>query len=203
VLVRVHVTGKAAHGFFPHEGINAAIELARFVADVATAVPTGTHPRMPASQTILSFHSGNAQYVVTIPELAEALLSRQLVPGETAESVVAELRAFADSLSSPAGFAFTVEPPFYPPFEFDAATHPLGQAFQQACQAVRGSSVPFDYTLAVSDANLFGGKVGIPTIFFGPRAGDFHQNTEWLDVTTLVPAAEIVLRSALQMLKRA
>ncbi|NJM06269.1 M20 family metallopeptidase [Candidatus Gracilibacteria bacterium] len=199
VLVRVDVTGKAAHGFFPHEGINAAIELARFVADVGTAVPTGTHPRIPASQTILSFLSGNAQYVVTVPEQARALLSRQLVPGETAESVIAELRAFAASLDSPARFDFAVEPPFYPSFEFQAATHTVGQAFRSACEEVRGSPVPFGYSLAVSDANLFGGTAGIPTLFFGPRAGDFHQCTEWLDVSTLVPCAEIVLRTALRV----
>lgn len=201
VLVRIDAVGKAAHGFMPHEGINAAIELARFVAQVCAAVPTGAHPRIPSSQTILAFHSGSAQYVITLPEHARALLTRQIVPGETAESVVAELRAFADSLDSPAQFSFTVEPPFYPSFEIDAAAHPFTQTFAQASASVLGAPVPFGYSAGVSDANLFSGDAGIPTIFFGPRAGDFHQCSEWVDLTTIAPCADIVLATALAMLK--
>lgn len=201
VLVRATATGKAAHGFLPHEGVNAAIELARFVATVTDAVPAGTHPRIPTSQTVLAFHSGSAQYVVTLPEHADALLSRQLVPGEGAESVVAELQAFAATLRSPARFSFTVEPPFYPSYEFAAPDHPLTRAFLAASAAVLGAPTPLAYTMGISDANVICGEAGIPTIVFGPHGGDFHQCTEWLDVTTLVPCAEVVLATATGLLR--
>lgn len=201
VLVRVEATGKAAHGFFPAQGINAAIELARFVARIDEAVPLSSHPRIPASQTVLAFHSGSTQYVVTIPEQAYALFSRQLVPGETAHSVVARLRALADSLGSPAQFGFTVEPPFYPPYEFDAPEHPLTRAFAAASGEVLGAPLPLTYTMGVSDTNLFCGEAGIPSLMFGPLAGDFHQCTEWVDLSTIVPCAEIVMGTALRLLQ--
>ena len=98
------------------------------------------------------------------------------------------------------GIDFSVEPPYYPPFEFDDHTHPLAVAFSEATSEVLGAPVPFGYNAGVSDANLFSGEAGIPTIFFGPRAGDFHQCTEWVDVTTIAPCAEVVLRTALKML---
>jgi acetylornithine deacetylase/succinyl-diaminopimelate desuccinylase-like protein len=199
VLVRVTAVGKAAHAFYPDQGVNAAIELARFVAGVGEAVPSGSHPRIPTTQSILSFHSGNAQYVITVPERAEALLTRQIVPGETAESVVAELRAFADSLRSPARFEFSVEPPYYPPFELGVDT-PLARALTAASAEVLGAPVPLAYTAGVADANLYMGEAGIPAFWFGPRGGDFHQNTEWVDITTLAPAAEVVLGTALRLL---
>jgi acetylornithine deacetylase/succinyl-diaminopimelate desuccinylase-like protein len=202
VLVRVNVTGKAAHGFYPWEGINAAIELARFVAQVCDAVPPGTHPRLPSSQTVLSFHSGSTQYVITLPEHAQALLTRQIVPGETADGVVAQLRVFAESLESPARFDFSVEPPFYPPFEFDAPEHPLTQAFVAASRAVLGAAVPFGYSVGVSDANLISGEAGIPCIFYGPLAGDFHQCTEWVDLSSLIPCADVLLATALTVLQQ-
>jgi acetylornithine deacetylase/succinyl-diaminopimelate desuccinylase-like protein len=201
VLVRVDVTGKAAHGFFPWEGVNAAIELARFVAQVCDAVPAGSHPRLPSSQTILSFHSGSKQYVITLPEHAQALLTRQIVPGETADTIVAQLRAFAESLNSRARFDFSVEPPFYPPFEFDAPEHPFTQAFIAASRAVLGAAVPFGYSVGVSDANLINGEAGIPCIVYGPMGGDFHQCTEWVDLSTLLPCAEVILATALSMLQ--
>jgi acetylornithine deacetylase/succinyl-diaminopimelate desuccinylase-like protein len=201
LLVRATAIGRAAHGFMPHEGVNAAIELARFVARVCEAAPTGAHPRIPSSQTILSFHSGSAQYVITLPERAEALLTRQIVPGETAESVLAQLRAFAESLASPARFELSVEPPYYPPFELDPAAEPLARAFAAASQDVLGAAVPFGYSAGVSDANLFSGEAGIPTIFYGPRAGDFHQCTEWVDLSSLAPCAEVILATALAFLR--
>lgn len=199
ILVRVRAIGRAAHGFFPWEGINAAIELARFVSAVCDAVPAGTHPRIPSSQTVLSFHSGSRQYVITLPEIAEALLTRQIVPGESEEGIVAQLRAFADRLESPARFELSVELPYYPPYELDVATDPLAHAFTAATTEVLGAAVPFGYSAGVSDANLFSGA-GIPSIHFGPLAGDFHQATEWVDLTTLVPCAHVVLATAARML---
>jgi acetylornithine deacetylase/succinyl-diaminopimelate desuccinylase-like protein len=201
LLVRITAIGKAAHGFMPHEGVNAAIELARFVAGVCDGAPTGAHPRLPSSQTILSFHSGSAQYVITLPERAEALLTRQIVPGESAEGVLAQLRAFADSLRSPARFELSVEPPYYPPFELNPTAEPLALAFQAASAEVLGAAVPFGYSAGVSDANLFCGEAGIPTIFYGPRAGDFHQCSEWVDLSSLTPCAEVILATSLAVLR--
>ena len=191
VLVRVGASGKAAHGFYPWDGINAAIELARFVAQVCDAVPPGVHARLPSSQTVLSFHSGSTQYVITLPERAEALLTRQIVPGETADDVVAQLRAFAESLHSPARFDFTVEPPFYPPFEWNVPEHPFTRAFAEAGTAVLGAAVPLGYTAGLSDANLINGEAGIPCIVYGAQAGDYHQCNEWVDLNAIVACAEV------------
>jgi hypothetical protein len=161
VLVRVGATGKAAHGFYPWDGINAAIELARFVAQVCDAVLPGVHPRLPSSQTVLSFHSSSTQYVITLPERAKALLTRQIVSGETADDVVTQLRVFAESLHSPARFDFTVEPPFYPPFEWNMPEHPFTRAFAEAGTVVLGAAVPLGYTARLSDGNLINGEAGI------------------------------------------
>ncbi len=201
VLVRVDATGKAAHGFFPWEGVNAAIELARFVAHVCDAVPPGQHPRLPSSQTVLSFHSGSSQYVITLPEQAQALITRQIVPGESADTVVEQLRRFADTLQSPARFEFSVDPPFYPPFEWDAPEHPFTRAFAEASKAVLGAELPLGYTPGLSDANLIAGEAGIPCIIYGPLAGNFHQCDEWVDITSLVPCAEVILATALAFLR--
>ncbi len=200
VLIRITAVGKAAHGFYPQEGINAAIELARFVAAVCDAVPPLSHPRIPSSQTILSFQAGSAQYVITLPERATALLTRQIVPGETAESVVEKLTAFAASLQSPATFSFAIEPPYYPPFEFAEPDHPFTQAFSAASAAVLGAPTPCGYSAGVSDANLTSGQAGIPTIMYGPHAGAFHQCQEWVDVTSLAPCAQVVAETALRFL---
>jgi acetylornithine deacetylase/succinyl-diaminopimelate desuccinylase-like protein len=192
VLVNVAVTGKAAHGFFPKQGVNAAIEAARFAAQVCEAVPELQHDKIPSSQTILSFLSGSERYVVTLPEQATVLFSRQIVPGETGEQVLEKLRAFAASLQSPARFDFTLAPPYYPPWEFDPASHVLGNVFTAAYAEQMGRQPDYIYSEGVSDANLFSSELGAPTIVFGPHGGNWHQCDEWVDLPSIVRCAEVM-----------
>ncbi|MBW3633984.1 MAG: M20/M25/M40 family metallo-hydrolase, partial [Chloroflexi bacterium] len=115
-LVRIDVTGRAAHASWPWEGINAATEAARLVARLDDILLLD-HPRMRGSRCVLSFASGNDQYVITVPEKARVILNRMIVAGESSESVLAEVQALIDDLQSPARFDLTIDPPYYPPWE--------------------------------------------------------------------------------------
>lgn len=192
VLVKADVIGKAAHGFMPWQGVNAASEASRLVVAV-DALPLGTHERIPSSQSILSFLSGSAQYVVTIPERAEVLISRQIVPGESRDSVLAQMQAGIDALQSPARVELTTPPPYYPPFEIDTQ-HPLVQAVQSAFQAVHGRSAEYIYSTGVSDGNLIAELAGIPTILHGPTGGNFHQCQEWVSLSSMVTCCDTYTR---------
>jgi len=199
VLVRVEVEGKAAHASWPAAGVNAAVEAARFVAAV-DALPVGPHPRLTATRCVLSFHSGSAQYVITVPERATAVVNRMIVPGESGESVVAEMRALAERLDSPARFRFAVVPPYYPPWESDPG-HPFVAAFARAYAAETGQAPEWAYT-GFGDANLFAGEAGIPTVQFGPHGANFHQADEWVDVPSIAASVRVLLRLALDLLRR-
>lgn len=198
ILIQVDVTGKAAHATWPWEGVNAAIELAKFVARIDEA-PIAEHPRMRGSQTILSSISGSAQYVVTVPEKARALINRHTVPGETTADILAAYRALADSLNSPAGFEFSVQPPFYPPWETEIDT-PIVSAMSSAYAAETGSAPESFGYWGFGDMNLFSSEAGIPTVMFGPLGGGFHQKDEWVDVTTIPAVARMIVRMAHELL---
>ena len=120
MLVRIDVTGKAAHASWPWEGINAATEAARLVARL-DEIPIQEHPRMRGSRCVLSFASGNDQYVITVPEKARVILNRMIVAGESSESVLAEVQALIDDLESPAAFELAIDPPYYPPWETNSS----------------------------------------------------------------------------------
>ncbi|MBI3979236.1 MAG: M20 family metallopeptidase [Chloroflexi bacterium] len=199
MLVRGDVTGRAAHGSRPDEGINAAVEAARLIARL-DEMPPGRHPRLAATQCLLSLHSGNDQYVITVPELARFTINRHIVPGETGESVLAEMDALAQSLRSPAGFAFAIDPPYYPPWEL-ALDHPLVDRFGRAYAAEAGRPPVLSYSTGVSDANYFAADLGIPTIQFGPHGGRFHQADEWVDVPSIGATVRVLLRLALDVLR--
>lgn len=199
VLVRGEVYGKAAHGSWPSAGINAAVEAARLVARLDEMLPA-THPRMSATQCLLSLHGGNEQYVITVPERATFTINRHIVPGETGETVLADIRALAEGLNSPARFAFTIDPPYYPPWEI-APDHPFVQRFAAAYHAELGHAPAFSYAAGVADSNYFAADLGIPTVVFGPDGDGAHQCDEWVDVPSIGGTVRVLLRLALDVLQ--
>jgi acetylornithine deacetylase/succinyl-diaminopimelate desuccinylase-like protein len=199
VLVRANITGKAAHGSQPHEGINAAVEAARLVARLDT-MRLGQHPRLHATQSVLAFHSGSEQYVITVPERARFTINRHTVPGETGESVLAEMHALAAELDSPARFDFTIDPPYYPSWE-TPADHPVVTQLRDAYVAEHGQPPESRYADGVADGNYFAADLGIPTVWFGPAGHGLHQRDEWVDVPSIASTVRVVLRFALRMLQ--
>jgi acetylornithine deacetylase/succinyl-diaminopimelate desuccinylase-like protein len=198
-LVLAEVTGKAAHASWPSEGVNAAVEAACFVA-LLDGMKLGQHPRLAASQCVLSFLSGSAQYVITVPEKARVLINRHIVPGETGETVLEQMRALAAGLDSPARFDFSIQPPYYPPWEIEL-DHPFVQLFDSAYRTETGLTPDYSYR-GFGDANLFSAELGVPTIQFGPHGANFHQANEWVDVPSIGGTVRVLLRTALAMLGR-
>jgi acetylornithine deacetylase/succinyl-diaminopimelate desuccinylase-like protein len=196
-LIRIDVTGKAAHASWPWEGINAATEAARLVARL-DEIPVQEHPRMRGSRSVLSLASGNEQYVITVPEKARVILNRMIVAGESSESVLAEVQALVDDLRSPALFELTIDPPYYPPWETDAG-HPLALALARAYEAETGQAPEWGYS-GFGDMNLFSEEAGIPTVMIGPRGDNFHQADEWVDVPSIAATSRLLVRLALDLL---
>ncbi|MHB8645236.1 MAG: M20 family metallopeptidase [Thermomicrobiales bacterium] len=199
VLVRGDVTGKAAHASWPERGVNAAVEAAKFVARL-DEVPLSPHPRLIASQCVLSLQSGNAQYVITVPEQARFTINRHTIPGETDESVLAGMRTLAQSLDSPASFAFAIDPPYYPPWEM-APEHPFIQNVQQSFVAETGAAPITRYNRGLADANYFAAELGIPTVMFGATGANYHEANEWVDIPSIGICARTLMRIAWGVLR--
>jgi acetylornithine deacetylase/succinyl-diaminopimelate desuccinylase-like protein len=197
VLLRIDVTGKAAHASWPWKGINAATEAGRLVARL-DEIPLREHPRMRGSRCVLSFASGNDQYVITVPEKARVILNRMIVAGESSESVLAEVQALIDELDSPATFALAIDPPYYPPWETDSR-HPLALALARAYEAESGRPPEWGYG-GFGDMNLFSEEAGIPTVMIGPHGDNFHQADEWVDVPSIAATSRLLVRMALDLL---
>jgi succinyl-diaminopimelate desuccinylase len=195
VLVRADVTGKASHGSWPADGINAAVEAARLVARLSE-LPMGRHPRITPTQCVLSLNSGSAQYVITVPETARFTINRHTVPGETGEQTLDDIRELARSLNSPATFTFAIDPPYYPPWETDL-DDPLVARFASAYTAEIGRPPSFAWNQGVADTNFFAADLGIPSVQFGPRGANYHQANEWVDVPSIGTVVRVLLRTAL------
>ena len=197
ILIRMDVTGRATHASWPAAGINAAEEAAKLVARL-DEIPLGQHPRFTGSRTLLSFHSGNEQYVITVPERARVLINRMTVPGETGEALLAELEALAAGLGSPATFEFQIDPPFYPPWEIEA-DHVLVQTLKRAYEIETGREPVWAYT-AFGDASLFSVEAGIPTVQFGATGSRFHESDEWVSIASIARTVRLLVRVTAELL---
>ena len=160
-------------------------------------IPLLEHPRMRGSRCVLSFASGNDQYVITVPEKARVILNRMIVAGESSASVLAEVQALVDDLESPARFELTIDPPYYPPWETDRA--PPGSSLARAYEAETGHAPEWGYT-GFGDMNLFSEEAGIPTVMIGPRGDNFHQADEWVEVSSIAATSRLLVRMALDLL---
>lgn len=200
VLLRVEVIGRAAHGSFPEQGINAVVEAGRLLA-VLDEVPMGEHPAVGrGSQCVLGIQGGPAEYVIQVPERCLFTINRHIVPGETGEMVIRQMEELASSLHSPATFRFSIEPPYYPPFVVDRE-EPLVQRFSEAHEAVLGRAPTFAYGRGVCDGNYLVADAGIPTVVFGPSGRNLHSANEWADLTQIPQAVAVYLRLADSLLK--
>lgn len=201
VLIRVDVIGKAAHASWPQNGINAAVEAARFVAHLSD-VPLGEHPRIKPSQCVLTMKAGPDVYEsIVVPDSAQVLINWHTVPGETAEGVIDRLRALAAGLESPAEFVFSVDPPYYPAWETPVDA-PIAQLFARAYAAEAGHVPEYGY-FGYGDMNLFSTDAGIPTVMFGPLGGQFHEADEWVDLPSIGATTRVLLRLTCDLMPRA
>lgn len=203
-LVRIH--GRACHGAMPWQGSNATVHMARFIGLVndllAPELAKTTHPYLPPT-TLSATHIRGGHKVNIIPELCELELDCRMVPGVTEELVRQRMEELLNALSlggslfewevvttySERGLATNTQP------DTPLIRSLLGEAAQ-----VQGTPPALSGYKQASDGRVFAG-LGVPIAIFGP--GDpalGHSPEERVSVRELVEAAQILARTAIELL---
>lgn len=189
--VRVTAHGVAAHAGNEHQkGKNAIWSLARFVdlAQRLTDYPRGV------TVSVGTIRGGTSKN--TVPEQAECEVDLRFLTSADGERLVAALRgACAEAEGTVPGTRLTLAPTSWrEPLAPTAATAALVEAYG-ACQRQSG--------LAAGEAPLVGGgsdacttgAIGVPSIDgLGPRGAAFHTREERVELGSLVPKAQALLR---------
>jgi acetylornithine deacetylase len=200
VWLEVEVRGRAAHGSRYDIGVDAirhaGLLLAELDALEESVLVTRTHPLLGhASLHASHVHGGIG--MSTYPDRCTLALERRTVPGETTESVIAEVRDAIDRLTARrATFDASVRLIFAQGPSDVAADAPVVQALDQA---LRDEGVPRSIAgmSAWTDAAILN-EAGIPAICFGP--GDIrlaHAAEEWVPVAEIETATAVLTRMAL------
>ncbi|MCX6856980.1 MAG: M20 family metallopeptidase [Verrucomicrobia bacterium] len=190
--LRITAQGKAAHSSKPHMGVNAISHMSRLVLALEEEnlrLMAQTHPLLGSPTINVGVIAGGVQ-VNFVPDACLIEIDRRLLPGESADTVIAHLQSLLDELKTAhVGFDAFIE---MPPLLVDEALSTPADIHLVKCarEVLSGlglnpapCGVPFG-----SDASKLS-RAGIPTIIFGPGSIDqAHAADEFVEVAQVEQA---------------
>ena len=199
ILYDVTVKGRAAHGFTPHLGVN-AIEEASCIISSLDGMRMTSHPKFgKGNYCTLKIEGGYKVYSVVVPDWCRFEVNRLLVPGESADSAIIDLKDLVKTLNLRAEVEIGTKPPRYEPFIL-REDEPIMRIFHETYKEVRGTEPLYAYTSGITDANVFAGEAGIPCLHIGPKRGNTHQPNEYVPLEWLSQISKIYALIAFRFL---
>jgi acetylornithine deacetylase len=148
----------------------------------------------------LKVQGGYERYSIVVPDRCMVEINRLIVPGESSSTVIGDMQSLVNQLGLSADVEVRTKPPYYEPFEIDPE-ETIVKVFAEAYEEVRGTNPQFGYNVGITDANVFAGEGGIPTIHHGPHGQGAHQANEFVQLQDLKPTALVDALTAIKFLR--
>ena len=194
---RCHTGGRASHSSLPHKGDNAIYRMAAVLDALrkysAEAVPSlGHHPLLGTPTLSVGVISGGIS-VNTVPDHCAIEIDRRILPHENPVEAQQHAISYVRNQLANDPLVRHDEPFLCSPGLSDTLNRPLASQLREAIRACghAGDIIGVPYG---TDAPAFA-KVQVPTVVFGPGSIEqAHTRDEWVEVTQLEAAAEILYR---------
>jgi len=191
------VKGRACHAGRPHLGRN-AIDFASRIVQAIHAFEFKQHDdrfEIPTPSMSVTMINAGTQ-VNVIPNRCRLAVDRRMLPGETTDSVLAEINAIVAAVTSgqpEVEVAVEMRPDFWDPYLI-SEDEPIVAALKKAHIQATGRKPPVRTKLACTDASHIFHRAGIPVALYGPGiAARSHQVDECVPIENLVTATEVFL----------
>jgi len=198
--IHLETLGVPAHSSSPHLGVNAVHEMIKLI-HIVESTPLDSHPLLgPALLALTDIISDPYPAYSVTPSRCRVTYDRRTLPGETPESVLGAIlnQPEAQGLRCNAVIAqgehrtYTGKvlqaQKFFPAWEF-AEEHPFVQMALRGLRTARLNPQLRAYRFCTNAASS-AGKLGAPTVGFGPAAEeDAHVVDERLSIAELTAAA--------------
>ncbi|HET9673999.1 MAG TPA: M20/M25/M40 family metallo-hydrolase [Gaiellaceae bacterium] len=191
VWLELETLGRAAHGSRYDVGIDAIVRMGPTLVglaelDARLRADGGEHALLGGASLHASLIEGG-QELSSYPERCVVKVERRTLPGESVESVEAELRAVAGDARVTTTFARE-------PLETVRDSAIVG-ALAVGAERISGDAPAIVGVPFWTDAALFA-AAGIPTVVFGPAGDGAHAESEWVDLDSAATTAAILLETA-------
>jgi len=199
------VFGKSAHGAMPWAGENAILKtigaLNWLQSNLFPQLQERKHPYLPPSTLNIGKIQGGIQWSI-VPERCKVEMDRRLLPGETREEAVEEIRACLDD------YIERIEPIRYELFsEGEVAenintlpTDPFVELAHKTLEDICNEDRPLTGYMQTSDGRWFAND-GIPIIIFGPSKPEVaHAADEYVNINQLIETVNFLTVLAVRWL---
>jgi acetylornithine deacetylase len=200
VWLEVETIGRAAHGSRPDLGLDAIVKMGKVLTEMEkfdqNLRSNPTHPLLGSGSLHASLITGG-QELSSYPERCLLSVERRTLPGETPESVEAELLGIVQEIqrSDPSFHAVVRRgidrSPMETPEDADIVEAIQASAVRALNHPPQIAGVQFWTDAAVLSA------AGIPSVLFGPSGSGAHAIEEWVDLSSVKACSEIYLATAM------
>jgi acetylornithine deacetylase len=193
--IKVEVFGKAAHGSRPDRGVDAIVKAGKFLTRIEElgldVLIQKKHPLLGSPSIHASLIKGGTE-LSTYPDYCQIELERRFIPGESPETIKAEIQAIIDDLKSKdEQFQAKFEVTFSrPPLEV-AKDHEVVGALTNAYTKTADKNPEFIGVGGWMDSAILA-EAGIPSVIIGPAGEGFHAATEFVNFESVITLTKIL-----------
>jgi acetylornithine deacetylase/succinyl-diaminopimelate desuccinylase-like protein len=203
--LRVAIRGRACHAGNPEDGANAIYGAAAVVAEIErlhAELAAKPHALLgPATWSVGQINGGTGGSIV--PAECVLVADRRLLPGESPEAVLDDLRDRVAGLKlADRGLTVELEMPMeMPAFETPAHAE-LVRITDAALADAGGPGLPLGGWSAACDGGFVARDLGVPVVVLGPGSvtDQAHRADESVGIDELVVAARAYVLTALRLL---
>ncbi|MCX6648590.1 MAG: ArgE/DapE family deacylase [Candidatus Bathyarchaeota archaeon] len=197
---KIRFRGRATHtAYARYEGVNAIAKASKGVLALEKPIDKW-HPWIGAP--VLSVNAVQAGTAGNqVPDECTISIDRRLIPGETPETVAAEVKQALDEAGKgDPDWRWEIDAPrdvdgkwVYTPANSTSPDTELGKAFKEAVKTALGREPELFVEWAGGTDGAYYREAGIQTIGFGPAGEHMHGPNELVYVDTLVDQARVYL----------
>jgi len=194
IWLEVEVFGKSAHGSRPHLGIDAIAKMGKVLTRIddldQSLRANPTHDLLSSGSLHASTITGGEE-VSMYPAYCKLVIERRTIPGESSDSVQAEIQSILDDISATdPDFQATVKTTLTRSSFGVSPDEPIVQLLHDKASDIQKGDVPLIGTTFWMDAAFFA-EHGIPTVVLGPRGEGAHAQVEWVDLASVQECVDI------------
>jgi succinyl-diaminopimelate desuccinylase len=200
VTYRIGVEGSASHASRPDQGTNAIDATRKALAaldDYDDRLREREDPLVGRGYaTVTEFEAGTDSNMAVVPDRAEFLLDRRILPDERFEEVEAEIEGVLAEVEREVGVEIDLTLVQHYASAGIPADHPLATRFRELSSELADASEEPWGLEAATDAREFV-EAGIPAVIWGPgELAQAHTADECIDLDDAALGLEILKRAA-------
>jgi len=192
--VDLTIRGKASHAGRPYLGVNAILYAAKLIEAIQAMKFSNRNDAFEIPEPSISVTLVNGGTKVNIiPDRCDLSIDRRMIPGETTESVMGELKTVIDPVlekEKELRIEMKMRPNYWDPY-LVSKNEPVVQATVEAVRQVTGKDPQLGGKAACTDASHLFHVGKIPTVLFGPGNPNLsHKADEYVLTENLMLATK-------------